>query len=77
MTQNTHNYNSTAKRDYLKNVISTIGLSNGKRYLTIDDIDLMGESAVRHTFKKVYQNLGELDFGRLYKELEEENTEWL
>ena len=65
------------KRDYLKNVISTIGLSNGKRYLTIDDIDLMGESAVRHTFKKVYQNLGELDFGRLYKELEEENTEWL
>ncbi len=77
MKETIRNYDSIAKRDYLKNVICTIGLSNGRRYLTIDDIDLMNEREVRAVFRKVYRNLGEMDFGKLYRELEEDTIEWL
>lgn len=77
MKQRIRNYNSIAMRDYLKNVICTIGLSDERQYLTIDEIDLMNEKEIRTIFYKVYRNLGEIDFGKFYRELEEETTECL
>ena len=64
------------KKNYLKNVASTIGLSDGTHYLSIDEIDLMTNREIRKAYKKTFRNLGEMDFKRLYEEMEEEGAEF-
>ena len=64
------------KKNYLKNVASTIGLSDGNHYLSIDEIDLMTNREIRKAYKKTFRNLGEMDFKRLYEEMEEEGAEF-